>query len=824
MKKCIYNIKFAILFSILNITNAYAITFNPTKVYSTDYDEDLAISRPHRTVEIGFGYVQVSYDFSYSINRKLDNGEYDIYVNGFIPQKSYNVSDYLPPYFEHTDLIQIPAGHTAEIRIIEAEYDKYSRQSLYNNSLKSPENSRISQGLVQLSKDYATHRVTYPTDPPARINLISNYRGINIAEITVAPIPYIPLNNPGYSQEQFKVYSKITYRVTFVESNNDNVRNKVKKSSYADDLLFVNNFVINKDETWPQPMSVTSTRCSEEDLLIVTCSSNSDSVHDYALWKESMGLKVHTMVRDDWNTNMLRDSIISYYMNANNPRFVLLIGDENQVPPQKLKTYASSSYIPKIKVNDNFLNCIPEQEAIESDNLWTSIPDICCGRIPFSSPDDVSKVLSMIKNYEIDPPTDAEFYDEVSLAALFEADYSNISPLSKASEYWNFIRLSELEANFLSKNNKNINRIYRKYSEETPELSHLVSPSYYSLTYPFNPGKLKEALPSILLNNNFNWNNDTTSFLKNMDHFLLVYNGHGHIVGLGRPDHSLFEAPCNFLNGRKRPLVLSLGCLTGAYQSEHPTSVCQYLLNNDKGGAIAVIAPTYSLDLWAANHLGACTLEGIFPKINVEFPYGRYDFKSDVSLNRIHNKRLGDIMNYGMANLKYSTSPYHYKEVFSMCNLFGDPSMFFHTEMPSPYKKAEVYRYPSKIKVVGGEAGVISLFNPSSGEKYTSFGTEFIKDVFSKPDDFKIVIANQNKIPFIVNSGTNDIITFQNTIIQGNRCEQIKARKIYIGSNVDSEKDYGQVIIDGTFNATAETIIIEPNTTFTINSDINLEF
>lgn len=64
----------------------------------------------------------------------------------------------------------------------------------------------------------------------------------------------------------------------------------------------------------------------------------------------------------------------------------------------------------------------------------------------------------------------------------------------------------------------------------------------------------------------------------------------------------------------------------------------------------------------------------------------------------------------------------------------------------------------------------------------------------------------------------------KSTTIRGFDDTLQKARKIYIGSNVDPEKTPGKVTVDGKLNLSAETVIIEPNTEFTSNSDITIQF
>lgn len=258
---------------------------------------------------------------------------------------------------------------------------------------------------------------------------------------------------------------------------------------------------------------------------------------------------------DRWSLSRLTDSIAEFYYSSPNPRYVLLVGDDIQIPAYSLTVKDPPQWTPLTKINDNAVCCIQSREYSRSSIMLTELPDMCPGRIPFSDPNEVSHVLSMIKQYEMSPPTNSDFYNKAMLAASFEAD-ENAYPLDQSCEYLNFIKISESEARFLTDNNKEIKRVYNSYIHNNVESLKPITPTYYSLNYPYSFNNSPMLLPSFLRNPSFNWNSDTTSFLTNMNQFLLVYNGHGHITSFGMPGHVLFQVPSTLSNGRNRPFVL----------------------------------------------------------------------------------------------------------------------------------------------------------------------------------------------------------------------------------------------------------------------------
>lgn len=816
MKNIIFKLSLAFFLTSMNLAVIHALPIENT--YTTDYDEDIELSRPHRSVEVGDNYVRVTYDFNDAMIPQLDKGDNALKVYGFIPEEYWNVRFSRTPRLEKTDLIRIPEGHIATLSILEASFKNYEKLMFAERSkeIVTIEQKNISlSGYDENDNQKGGSKIYYNSKtPPVNVLTKHNYRGIDILEVVVTPLPFT-------NTDPFKAYTKITYQVTFEKDPKYTKHDKIKQASYEYDQIFIDNFVLNKYPEFALSSSLPSNEKCDEGLLIISPPLHLAIVDEYASWKRSLGLDVQVKICDKWTLSQLKDSIAEYYYSNINPRYVLLVGDNKQIPTYSQYAYCESEWGPDTLINDNYVCSIDSREYPIASLQNYRLTDLCPGRLPFANTDEVSKVLSMIRQYELRPPTTSSFYDEATLAASFEADDEKVSPFHQASELWNFVQISENEAHFLNQNNKSVKRIYNRYIKEDPGSSEPFIPTYYSLRYPTCPSKSPTLLHTHLRNPNFNWDNDTTSFLQNMDHFLVIYNGHGFIRSLGY-HKDLFKSPCSFLNGKNRPLVLSLGCLTGAYHYGDTRTVCQSMLRQDDGGAVAVYAPSHSLFVFSANHLGIVFLESIFPDKSIDYPFGRYDFKSPVSFNILKNRRLGDIINYGLATLKSATTPHIYSETYLMCNLFGDPSMIYHIDTPTHFNNAEVYRYRSKIKVIAGETGIISISNPTTGEQYTYEGSEFTHATTQNSANYQITISGQNKIPFIVEPFKTDVYTLQNIKIQSSL--PINARKIYMGSNVDSGKSSGKVVIDGKLKMSAETVIIEPDTEFTINSDVTITF
>lgn len=803
----------------------------PFYIQSTNVSQELHadvrdfITQPNREITITNNSVRVCYDFNDALISKLDSGMHWIRLDGFVYDSCRKPGGNVPYTFERTDIIRIPDGCSAKLVILSNPIKEYSSKK-FGISQDNQSDLEYDQDFLLKNNIVAPPVISIGARTTgAYISKVDDYRGIKLLYINVYTNPQ---GNP------YKVFSKIEYEVVFEKDNLSlSGSSKIKNGSRYEDLSFTNNFVLNK----LTDMELDSIRrvypSKQESLVVVSHPMHAESVSKLVEWKKRLGFNVKSIVKNDWTLTRLKEEIRDYYFSEENPKYIFIIGDNTQVPALS-NTYSNNSGLtedslgyPPNHLTDFWTGVIDLNISEFTQDSDIKLPDLRVGRIPLGDVESVKMCLENIKNYESNPILDENFYQSHVLASFYESDTCAEERLDSAHELWNFIQISEAENRYLKKCDKEAIRIYKRYAEGQPLNSRFVVPTYYSRRFRYNYNcEYSELLPTELRSPEFFWDNDVESFKRNMDKFLIIYNGHGHINGIGRgTNHEFIHVPTTLYNGNRRPLMLSLACLTGAYHSAAiGGSIVENFLKDSIGGVIAMFAATAPSFLIQSNSIGIAMTEAIFPENDIEFTYGRYPNKNQYYLNKFSNHTLGDIIHYGLLNMRENVDFLTFKECFLKYGLFGDPTMIFHTAQPTPFHNVEIRRFNNGIRVVCDEPAKISIYMPESETNCYMESTDVYFDNIKQEDKFQISLLNHNKIPYFLEYDKNDALVFQNGLFIFDKNDVHKARKVYFGSNVEPNIAPGKVTIAGDLNIEAETVIIEPVTQISRDANINIVF
>ena len=273
---------------------------------------------PERTIEKVDDGVIVTYNFSSPEIRPnhLVPGSYMWKYSGF----GVNDISGKPAIPHRSDMFYIPAGHTAQVTLLNATY-RDTTLVMSPAIPNPPDNGSI---IIDSITPYTGF---YPNNV-LKFGSTQEYHGVGLQSVTIMPVKY------NYSQHIVRAYSEIKYKVTFVQNN---LRRNSKRRSSGDmsDMTrtFLSNITLNysspnlrSDSTWHS----TPNECN---LAIFTTNEYDNAIQDFVKWKRMTGYNVYTFTKNkgDWtqeNVIALADSCLDS-LNVHN---LLIVGGHDDIP------------------------------------------------------------------------------------------------------------------------------------------------------------------------------------------------------------------------------------------------------------------------------------------------------------------------------------------------------------------------------------------------------------------------------------------------------------------------------------------------------------
>ena len=360
------------------------------------------------------------------------------------------------------------------------------------------------------------------------------------------------------------------------------------------------------------------------DYIIITHQSFLQDVQPLADFRSQHGLRTKVVdvqnIYDEFNHGILNPNAIREFLSyayhnwqPPSPAYVFLVGDthidlKNQV-----------NFVPTTQVQ------IPGYGATASDHQFVtfrgedSFPDMLIGRMPANNRVDVRIFVERTIDYETTSPVGPWHKRLLMLAG---------SDLRFHSQTDRLIRNNQLSGRYETE------RIYAPYTDEPTFDDRIRSPIARRVIDGFNDGVS-----------------------------LVNYIGHGG-GGIWSSSRMLdFEDPeQNLTNISRLPLVISMTCYTGSFDSSK-NSLAEELLRSENGGAVAVIGAT-SIGL----------LDGDF-LLNLEI--------FDVIFNQ-QTESMGAIL--AKAKTQFLINAPGFLDLAEVFTLFGDPA----TRLRLPNKQMEV--------------------------------------------------------------------------------------------------------------------------------------
>jgi len=579
--------------------------------------------------------------------------------------------------------------------------------------VQSPQSDEENQGTPDFIYDAAAYeRDDVLPEQLVEITGQGKIRDIPFLKIRFCPLQYNPF------QQIVTIYDTVEVKLIYATTPS-----LVVEQEYTQKPFYP--FYENVFDNWPGFVSHTIFHQQDQqrdtgcDYLIITHPNYYDQAVELAEWKHSTGLSSKTVnVTDIGSTSqVIRQYLIDAYETwVPRPSYLLLLGDAEFIPTSYSSGAATDLLYATLNGSDYY-------------------PDLFIGRIPADTADEAAVMIQKTLTYEQTPPTLPGFYQNFVVAAYFQDDDYD------SYEDRRFVLTSEEVRDYLLSQGYDGQRIYCTDSN--------VNPTHYNNGYYANG----EPLPPELLRPTFAWDGDANDIIAALQEgiFILNHRDHGMESGWGDPYFTTGHFN-SFANGELLPVVFSLNCLTGAFDSGE--CFCEEFLRKDDGGAVAAFGATEVSYSGYNDYLCRGLYDGLWPEFDPELG-------ADLPMYT-----LGEILNYGKAYMADTWGDaWGYEEyTFKLFHCFGDPSLDLYTALPGALEVDVTV--PSQMIHVSVQSGGVPLqqarvcLRQESGFYQTGLTDasgviEFDMTGTSMDDEVSFVVTAHNYLPSMGNFSLN---------------------------------------------------------------------
>ncbi|MFC2111583.1 C25 family cysteine peptidase, partial [Bacteroidota bacterium] len=605
-------------------------------------------------------FIEIEYTFSglHVKSETVDNVLYQKLIIDGYGQLNEVGKPSLP---SHTDLIAITENSNATIVIEEVITKEYSGYMVYPALEPAVDTKDAPNPEFQIDNTTYNTNKFFPENIVEIID-IQKLRGMPIAMVNICPVQFNPVTG------KIRVYEKIKYRVQY----NGGLKSydRIDRESSDNFKRILRNVIINK--TAVPPSTHTKSLGSDKDYIIITTTAFVASADTLAKWKSQMGYNVDIVTKASWTAEQVKDSIHTKYQNwIPKPDYFVIIGDQADVPGELLTAPNSNIY-----ASDHYYACM--------DGVGDYIPDMAHGRISVTTAAQALTTIQKIVNYERNPITDASFYSTGVNLGEFQDD--NIDGFASRR----FLHTNEEIHDYLENKGYTMNRQYWAASN--------VTPTNYNNGYYSNG----QAIPTALKRSTgYPWVSGCgeTYAEINAGRFLAVHRGHGYTGGWGwtHPffvSHPYYNNVNNLTNGNKLPVVISIDCNSGEFNTAE--CLAENFLRKSNGGAVGVFAAAFYSYSGPNDGLAAGLIDAIWsnPGLVPSFGSGGITNPTLTSHTDIHT--MGDVLNQGLLRMveTWTGSAIQNQYQYEIYHYHGDPAMKLWTSLPTTITVAHIDTLP----------------------------------------------------------------------------------------------------------------------------------
>lgn len=635
MKKVLTLFVIAVFSLSLTAQNPF-LPFAKTKDLTVDNEPEISIQDQQ------LAGLEIEYKFPGAIisEKTVNNDIYQyLHIDGF----SYLTDIGKPALPSHIDLVAVPYGATATVKILSVTSIEYDNFLIHPALEPAQDKIGAKEPDFEIDQQFYNSDVTYP-DQPVTILKTMKYRGNSMALVRICPVQYNPL------KRKIRVISNIKYRIQFTNAS----------SFFASQVLsesFMNtypNYVINKQSVNNEIKNIKQKQIltkgvngPSKDYIIITHSDFISAADTLAQWKRQLGYSVEVVSQGSWTTNDIKDAIHDRYDNwTPKPDYFLIIGDQPDVPGEMMGSHPT----------DLYYACM--------DGPSDYIPDMAHGRISPADPAQADMIVQKIINYEKNPVSNPAFYNQGTHCAYFQHAGGGYAERRFAQT------AEEIRDYMVDSMNYNVERIYVTGSSVTPTNWN---DGYYAAG---------EPIPSYLLKPGFPWDGDNNDIINAIDNgtFYVLHRDHGGENSWGDPAFNKTDIE-NLNNQDQLPIVFSINCLTGKYSENE--CFAEKFLRKANGGCVGIFAHSEVSYSGYNDALSFGLFDAIWanPGLVPNFTgSGGIQNPNVTPHNPIYT--MGHVANHGLIRMVETWGDDQY--TFELFHYHGDPAMKIWTDVPVP--------------------------------------------------------------------------------------------------------------------------------------------
>ena len=667
------------LLTVLSINGLSAKTLDLSSLTLSDK----SATTPQRNVSSGKFAITVSYTIPDCeiIEDAVKKGEYSCHIPGF----SQTVGVIGPSLLERIDKLYVPWKVNCEIKVTDSVYVEYPCKLVASSPIHDPYGN-----VIYLEDASKSSTDEFYAPKPVSICNDQYMRGSRLVSVKVRPVVYDVTNS------KVRILKRLTYRVSIgMMSLSEKSRAAVNPDIPMADREFLSGIVVNHDmllDTTRYQIADTvevgryeiKSNPDPQSYLIVSTSKFKSAVDKLVEWKRTLGFTVHTSFNSGWTPETIRAKVKELYAADENLRYLLIIGDEEDVPSCPF-TVVTPPYLGEIgepgysKYSDNEYGCI--------DQIGYHSQDVFVGRIPVSTSVEADNYVDKLITYEKEPPVDIKFYETVLGIAGFDPGYKGLTDTvpNLHKEKIPFIETTEVIRKHIQKQKFSAISRFSKYPYKMERI-YYAYPKDTLLVWNKN-----DSIPAELLRPNFAWNGnaDVISDRLNKGCLLAFVHTHGSEYDWSPPFFSKTHATA-LTNGNRLPIIFAPGtCKIGAFKND---CVVESFIRNPNGGAVAMLANTNWGYSWCADVLGVCLIRNIWPKPNIKEDFLKEIYFSDLDPVKSATYVLGPLLAKSLSDTEVAFPKIGlYKGyIHKIIHIFGDPGMEFRTGPPTEYENLSV--------------------------------------------------------------------------------------------------------------------------------------
>jgi len=624
--------------------------------------------------------------------------------------------------------LAVPRGATIDLEILDYEYTVLPGYEVLPAQEPLPDLENVAEPPFKRDEETYTQDKDYP-GVLAEFSPTSTIRGVEVTDLLFYPLNYNP------AKKELKVYNRIRVKVNFHHGSNFSVQRL--RSPFFEPLLkrLLGNYASLEPFNLNRDLKKINTGLGVEksvfnvgngaDMLIITADEFYDDVLPLAEWRHQMGIITKVVKLSDIGPSPSADDIIDYIQTAYNnwelpPTFVMIVGDVEYVP---------TNY----KYRHPFDNLLIGTDVYygEMDESFIPFPDLFVGRLSVDNTTQLQTIVNKILNYELDPYTGENWFNNLLLAAYEESGRFFVATCESI-----YVHLSAMGYN-----------IDRQYEGGYP------------------PGSTQGVINAI---------NNGVIIANHRDHGDSRNYG-GYYDGWSHPQFTTSNVN-SLTNGAKLPMFFSLNCNSGWFDGETDEQSYNYeclgeeLMRAQGKGAIGWIGSTRVSYSGYNDELDKGLIDAIWANFDPSYP-------TDTSTNPLEDPiyYMGAVINYGkywMYDIyalpggcppyPWTPSPEKTRTEFEEFNYLGDPAFQIFTAMP----ESMVVSYPPTVPVgpsqlvvsvsdFGGpiEGALVSVSQYDTlvhDRGFTDASGQVILDINPvTPDPLKIVVTYHDKFAHI---------------------------------------------------------------------------